>query len=51
MQSNKLDPFLDEKGILRVVERIKKSTLEYKLRHPVLLPWEGHITWAIMRSP
>ena len=50
-QSNiyKLDPFLGEKGILRVGGRTKKSTLEYELKHPVLLPREGHITSVIMR--
>ena len=48
-QSNiyKLNPFLDEKGILRVRRRIRKSTLEYKLKHPVLLPREGHIASVI----
>ena len=40
----KLDPFLDKKGILQVGGRIRKSTLEYKLKHPVLRPREGHIT-------
>ena len=50
-QSNiyKLDQFLDKKGILRVGGRMRKSTLEYKLKHPVLLPKEGHITSLIMR--
>ena len=42
----KLDPFFDEKGILRVGRRIRKSILEYD---PVLLPREGHITSVIMR--
>ena len=42
----KLDPFLDEKGILRVGGRIRKSILEYDL---VLLPREGRITSVIMK--
>ena len=45
----KLDPFLDEKGILQVGGRIRKSTLEYELKHPVLPPREGHITSVIMK--
>ena len=44
----KLDPFLEKKGILRVGGRIRKSILEYKLKHPVLLPREGHIASVIM---
>ena len=50
-QSNihKLDLFLDKKGILWVGGRIRKSTLEYELKHPVLLPREGQITSVIMR--
>ena len=51
-QSNiyKLDPFLMKKAfLLQVGGRIRKSTLEYKLKHLVLLPREGHITSVIMR--
>ena len=44
-----LDPFLDEKCILWVVRKIRKSTLEHKMKHPVLLPREGHITSVIIR--
>ena len=35
--------------LLQVGGRIRKSTLEYKLKHPVLLPREGHITSVVMR--
>ena len=44
-----MNPFLDEKSIFGVCGRIRKSTLEYELKHPVLLPREGHITSVIMR--
>ena len=30
--------------------RIKKANLDYRLKHPVLLPKEGHITHAIIRD-
>ena len=46
----KLDPFLDNDGVLRVGGRIKKANLDYRLKHPVLLPKEGHITHAIIRD-
>ena len=50
-QSNiyNLDPFLHKKDNLRVGGRIRKSTLEYKLKHLVLLPRKDHITSVIMR--
>ena len=50
-QSNiyKLDPFLEKKEILWAGGRIIKSTLEYKLKHFVLLPRKDHITLVIMR--
>ena len=44
-----LDPFLDEKCILWVVRKIGKCTFEHKMKHPVLLPREGHITSFIIR--
>ena len=46
-QSNiyNLQPFLNEKDILRVGGRIMKSTLEYKLKYPILLLRKiSHIT-------
>ena len=30
--------------------RINKANLDYRLKHPVLLPKEGHITHAIIRD-
>ena len=45
----KLGPFLDNDGALRVSGRINKSNLDYRLKHPVLLPKEDHITHAIIR--
>ena len=45
----KLDPFLDEKYILQIDGRIRRFTLEYRLKQLVLLPREGHITSVIMR--
>ena len=46
----KLDPFLDNDGILRVVGRINKANLDYRLNHLVLLLKEGHIVHAIIRD-
>ena len=46
----KLDPFLDNDGVLRVGGTINNANLDYHLKHPVLLPKEGHITHAIIRD-
>ena len=35
---------------MRVGGRINKASLDYHLKHPVLLPKEGHITYAIIRD-
>ena len=43
----KLDPFLDDHEIIRVGGRIRQSRMEYKLKHPILLPKNGHITSVI----
>ena len=34
----KLDPFIDENGVLRVGGRMKKSTLNNASKHPIILP-------------
>ena len=44
----KLDPFLDDHEIIRVDGRISQSRMEYKLKHPILLPKNGHVTSVII---
>ena len=44
----KLDPFLDDHEIIRVGGRISQSRMEYKLKHPILLPKNGHVTSVII---
>ena len=38
-----LDPYIDEKGLLRVCGRLKKSSLHVNDVHPVLLGKDGNI--------
>ncbi|KAK7933319.1 hypothetical protein WMY93_004215 [Mugilogobius chulae] len=42
-----LDPILDQ-GLLRVGGRLKKSTLNQSMKHPIILPKDHHITKLIM---
>jgi hypothetical protein len=44
-----LDPFLDEEGILRVGGRLKRSSLMYGVKHPIILPKEGHVTHLLIK--
>ncbi|KAJ8047912.1 hypothetical protein HOLleu_00028 [Holothuria leucospilota] len=39
----KLNPFLDEDGILRVGGRLRRSDLDLGGRHPILLPMSSHV--------
>lgn len=50
LKFTKLDPFLDEKGILRVGGRLTNSPLNFDQKHPVLLPKCHIITDLIIRS-
>ena len=34
----RLDPFLDEDGILRVGGRIKRANVPLQVKHPVIIP-------------
>ena len=43
-----VDPFLDYHEIIRLGGRIRQSRMEYKLKHPILLPKNGHITSVII---
>ncbi|XP_076384620.1 uncharacterized protein LOC117224036 [Megalopta genalis] len=45
----KLNPFLDQDGLLRVGGRLKNSTLTYSQKHPILLP-KSHITTCIIMN-
>ena len=45
----KLDPFLDEDGVLRVGGRLRQSSIPYDVKHPVILPKKGHVTDLILR--
>ena len=40
----KLDPFLDEEGLLRVGGRLKNSTSPYKIKHPLIMLKSSHVT-------
>ena len=44
----KLDPFLDEDGILRVGGRLKRADLTPEAKHPAIVPKKGHVTDLII---
>lgn len=45
-----LNPFLDESGVMRIGGRLKHSTsLDYKQKHPIILPKDSHFTRIILR--
>ena len=44
----KLDPFLDEDGVLRVGGRLGKSSVPYDAKLPVILPKKGRVTNLIL---
>lgn len=48
-QFQRLNPFLDENGILRVGGRLSHSKLPYETRHPALLPSKHKFTELIIR--
>lgn len=45
----KLDPFIDDQGLLRVGGRIRTSSLPFSVKHPLLLPKDHHVSRAILR--
>ncbi|XP_078380254.1 uncharacterized protein LOC144663213 [Oculina patagonica] len=45
----RLDPFIGDDGLLRVGGRLRRASLEYGEKHPVLLPKGHHISKLIVR--
>lgn len=45
----RLDPFLDENGVLRVGGRIKRAMMSFDVKHPIILPNKNHVTKLIVR--
>ena len=49
-QLARLDPFLDENGILRVGGRLThSSTLHHEMKYPAILPKKGHVTDLVVK--
>ena len=45
----RLDPFIDEHGIIRVGGRIRRADVTFEEKHPVILPKNSHVTTLIIR--
>ena len=45
----KLDPFLDENGILRVGGRLRRASLTEEVKFPIILPRNSHVTKLIVK--
>ncbi|XP_041461230.1 uncharacterized protein LOC121412484 [Lytechinus variegatus] len=46
----RLDPFLDEEGIIRVGGRIDRADVSRDIRHPIILPRKSHIAWLLIND-
>ena len=44
----KLSPFIDEEVVIRVGDRLQRSTLGYAIKHPILLPKRHHLVKLIV---
>lgn len=45
-----LDPFIDEKGLIRVGGRLRHSSLSVERKHPIIIPARHYVTSSIMRE-
>lgn len=48
-QLQRLSPFLDKNGLIRVGGRLKNSTLDYSQRHPILIPKKHPLVSILVR--
>lgn len=45
----KLDPFVDEDGVIRVGGRVRRGEFDFDTSHPVILPGKSHITELLIQ--
>lgn len=45
-----LNPFLDDKGVLRVGGRLQKSEFSFNKKHPIIIPYGSHLMKMIIRN-
>ena len=45
----KLDPFIDQDNLLRVGGRVRRVDAPFKVKHPLIIPKNGHLTELIVR--
>ena len=45
----RLDPYLDDGGVIRVGGRIDRAELSEEVKHPIIMPRKSHITELIIR--
>ena len=46
---SRMDPFVDDDGIIRVGGRINNSTLPWKLKHPAIMPKKHRVSSSLIR--
>ena len=46
---SRMDPFVDDDGIIRVGGRIANSTLPWKLKHPAIMPKKHRVSSLLIR--
>ncbi|KOB70031.1 Pro-Pol polyprotein [Operophtera brumata] len=46
----RLNPFIDESGVLRVGGRLRNASLPYSARHPMLLPKKAHLVELLVHD-
>ncbi|KOB65926.1 Uncharacterized protein OBRU01_22050, partial [Operophtera brumata] len=46
----RLNPFIDESGVLRVGGRLRNASLPYSTRHPMLLPKKAHLVELLVQD-
>ena len=45
----KLDPFLHTDGLLHVGGRLRRSNMEFNMKHPIVLPKDSEVTKSLLR--
>jgi hypothetical protein len=46
---SRLDPFIDDEGLLRVGGRLGRSMSPEEVKHPIILPKKSHVTTLLIR--
>ena len=46
----KFNPFIDDRGLLRIGGRISRAVSSYDVKHPIILPAKSSVSYMLVKN-